>query len=66
MSEILNNLVRIKCFPKVHIIFEEVGPSGQVDSAGRGGRRPRGQCGAYFTQLREAAWAKRHVGDGGA
>ena len=66
MSEILNNSLRIKYFPKVHIVFEEVGPSDQVDSAGRGGRRPRGQRGAYLTQLRGAAWAKGHVGDGGA
>ena len=26
VSEILNNSLRIKYFPKVHIVFEEVGP----------------------------------------
>ena len=66
MSEILNNSLRIKYFPKVHIVFDEVGPHDHVDSTGRGGRRPRGQCGAYLKQLRGTAWAKGHVGDGGA
>ena len=37
-----------------------MGPSGQVDSA-REGRRPRGQRGAYFTQMRETMWAKEQV-----
>ena len=37
-----------------------MGSSGQVDSAGEG-HRPRGQRGAYFTQMRETAWAKEHV-----
>ena len=35
VSEILNNSLKIKCFPKVHIVFEEVGPSGQVENEGR-------------------------------
>ena len=66
MRKILINSLRIKNFPKVHIEIDGVGPSGQVDSAGKGGRRPRGQRGAYLTQLRGTAWAKEHVGDGGA
>ena len=66
MGEILNNSLRIKYFPKVHIVFGEVGPSDQVENTGRGGRRPRVQRVAYLTQLRGTAWAKGHVGDGGA
>ena len=65
MSKILINSLRIKHFPKVHIEIEGVGPSGQVDSAGEG-RRQRGQRGAYLTQMRGTAWAKEHMGDGGA
>ena len=66
MSKILINSLMIKHFPKVHIEIKGVGPSGQVDSAGKGGRSPRGQRGAYLTQMRGIACAKEHIGDGGA
>ena len=66
VSKILINSLRIKHFPKVHIKIEGVGPSGQVGSAGNGGGSPRGQRGAYLMQMRGIAWAKEHVGDGGA